>query len=346
MELEKFLTEITAIPGVPGYEKDVGDYVAREFGKYADEIRRDAMENVIARVGSGGPKVMISAHQDEIGLMVTKIEDDGCLRVTRNGGVDPRILPGMEVSVCAKGGPLYGVIGAKPPHLLSPEDADKVVSYDDLYVDIGFSAEKARELVRVGDPVVMLAKTVKLANNSMAGKTMDDRASVAALAVAMELAKRLNTKAEAYYVASTQEEIGLKGAAVAAFSIAPDFAIAVDVTHGEGPGTGKWEAFPNDKMTIATGPNLNPMLVKKAEECAKKWHIPFAREVASRPTGTDANSIQIARGGIPVILLSVPLKYMHTTVETLKLDVIEDVGRLIALLIDDIASEWEGLKWY
>ncbi|MGI6238414.1 MAG: M20/M25/M40 family metallo-hydrolase [Christensenellales bacterium] len=346
MDIEGFISTATALVGVPGYEREVGDYISDRFREHADEVTRDVMENVIARVGKGGPKVMIAAHHDEIGLVVTAIEDDGCIRFHRNGGVDPRILPGMEVSICARDERLFGVIGAKPPHLLSAADRKKSVKFEDLHIDIGMPAEMARARVRVGDPIVMLAKPVKLAGGCMAAKTMDDRACVASLLVGMALLKRLSPPAEAYFVASSQEEIGLKGARTAAQALEPDFAIAIDVTHGEGPGTGKWEAFPLDRMTIVTGPNLHPALVKRAEEVADKWNIPYAREVASGVTGTDAGAIQVAHGGVPVILLTVPLRYMHTTVETLKLDVIRDVGRLVALLIDEVSRDWEGMKWY
>lgn len=346
MDLEKFLTEIVRLPGVPGYERGVNQYVKEAFRPYADEVTVDAMYNVIARVGSAGPRVMISAHQDEIGLAVTEIEQDGCLRFTRNGGVDPRILPGMEVEVQTQNGPLYGVIGAKPPHLLSEEDRRQTLQFENLYIDIGYGAETARKLVRVGDPVVFRAKSQALSGGCFAAKTMDDRASIASMLIAAEEMSRMKLDSTAYFVSSVQEEIGLKGAATAAYALNPDYAIAIDVTHGEGPGTGKWEAFPLEKMTIVCGPNIHPTLYRRAEECAKKHHIPFAKEVCSTPTGTDANAIQVARDGIPTLLLSIPLRYMHTTVETLKLDVIRDVGRLTALLIQEIARDWEELKWY
>ena len=171
MDIEKFLERATALPGEPGYEAGVGGYLAEQFAPLADEVSVDPLQNVIARVGKGGPRVLICAHQDEIGLVVTRIEEDGCLRVTRNGGVDPRILPGMEVAVQAKSGPIYGVIGAKPPHLLTEKDREKALKITDLYVDIGYPAEKARELVRVGDMVVMLAKPIQLADGAMASKT-------------------------------------------------------------------------------------------------------------------------------------------------------------------------------
>lgn len=346
LDIFEFMQTASKLVGVPGYEAEIGAHFAGMFREYTDDVRTDALNSVIARLGTSGPKVMISAHHDEIGMVVRDIEEDGSIRLHRNGGVDPRILPGMEVSVISRTGSVYGVIGAKPPHLLAGSDMKAAVKFEDLYADIGYPAEKVREMVRVGDPVVMLAKPVKLAGGRMASKTMDDRASVASMLIAMELFKRLDTPARAYFVASSQEEVGCKGAATAAYAIDPDFAIAVDVTHAEGPGTGRWEAFPIDKMTIVSGPNLHPMLTQKAEEVADKWRIPYNREICPGATGTDAWAIQIARGGIPTILLSVPLRYMHTTVETGATGVIEDVGRLMALFIDEIAREWEGLKWY
>lgn len=346
LDVFEFMQTASRLAGVPGYEAEIGAHFAGMFREYTDDVRTDALNSVTAKLGNSGPRVMVSAHHDEIGMVVRDIEEDGCLRIHRNGGVDPRILPSLEVSVVSRTGPLYGVVGAKPPHLLSEADRKTAVKFEDLYVDIGYPAEKVRELVRVGDPVVMLSKPVKLAGGRMASKTMDDRASVASMLIAMEMFKKLNTPAQAYFVASSQEEVGCKGAATAAYAIDPDFAIAVDVTHAEGPGTGKWEAFPIEKMTIVSGPNLHPMLTKMAEEVADKWRIPYHREICSGVTGTDAAAIQIARGGIPTILLSVPLRYMHTTVETGVISVIEDVGRLMALFIDEIAREWEGLKWY
>ena len=346
LDIFKFMETASRLVGVPGYEMEIGAHFAGIFREYTDDVQIDALNSVIAKVGTAGPKVMVSAHHDEIGMMVHSIEDDGAVRMHRNGGVDPRILPAHEVSIIAKDGPIYGVVGAKPPHLLSEADRNTAVKFEDLYIDIGYPAEKVKELVRVGDPVVMLAKPVQLAGGRMASKTMDDRASVASMVIAMDMLKRIDAPAQAYFVASSQEEVGMKGAGTAAFAIDPDFAIAVDVTHAEGPGTGKWEAFPIEKMTIVSGPNLHPMLTKKAAEIADKWRIPYHREICAGMTGTDAAAIQIARGGVPTILLSVPLRYMHTTVETGKISVIEDVGKLIALFIDEIAREWEGLKWY
>jgi len=346
VDLKDFIREVTALPGLPGYEAEVGRFVATAFEPYADDVSTDVMGNVVARIGREGPRVMISAHQDEIGLMVTDILDDGCLRAARNGGVDPRILPGLEVRVLAGGGPLYGVVGAKPPHLQSDEEKDKALELKDLYIDIGFPAEKVRELIRVGDPIVMLAPLCELSGGRLAGKTMDDRAGVAAMLECARTLARLTPPAQVFCVTSTQEEVGLKGAKTAAYSLDPDFAIAVDVTHGTGPGTGAFEAFPLEKVILTTGPNIHPMLLTKIKETAARHRVEIGVEVESGQTGTDAGAIQLARAGVPCLLVSIPLKYMHTTVETLSLDTVREAGRLMALFIDEISREWEGLVWY
>lgn len=346
MEFYDFMKQASSLPGEPGYEAGVNGFFADCFRPFADEVWTDAMENMIARRGDRGPKIMISAHQDEVGLLVTKIEDDGCLRFTRNGGVDPRIMPSAEVIVRAKGGDLYGVVGAKPPHLLSAADRKKALMFEDLYIDIGYPVEQVRRLVRVGDMVTLKMEPVELMNDVVAGKTMDDRASVYAMLEAARTLRRMDVEAQVYYVASSQEEVGSKGAMTAAWSIHPDMAIAIDVTFGKDPGAGKWDGFPLDKVVLAVGPNIHPMLGKKLQDVAKKYRVAFAQEVTNGPTGTDAAEIQVARGGIPCVLVSIPLKYMHTTVETIQTETVKEAGRLMAMFIDEISREWEDLKWY
>ena len=337
---------MTRKPGVSGYECGVNGYIAEQFKPLVDSVEIDVMQNVIARVGSEGPVVTISAHQDEIGMVVTKIEENGSVRLHRNGGVDPRILPSLEVEIQGRKGPVYGVIGSRPPHVQTPDEQQKAIKFDEIFVDTGYPVEKVRELVRIGDPVVMLAEPQILADGGMACKTMDDRASVAAMLVAAEELKRMNVKAQVCFVASSQEEVGAYGAQTAAYTTDPDFAIAIDVTHGEGPGTGKFQAFPLDKIVIERGPFIHRKLGRKMEAVAKKYRIPFEVCASGGFTGTDTDTMQVVRGGIPMSLLSIPLRYMHTTVETLKLDVIRDAGRLMAMTIAEMAEEWEGFEWF
>lgn len=346
MEFFDFMKQAASLPGEPGYEAAVNGFFAECFRPLVDEVRTDALENMIAKQGSKGPKIMISAHQDEVGMLVLDIEDDGSIRIFRNGGVDPRILPGSEVIVHAASGALYGVVGAKPPHLLSADEKNKAPMFEDLFVDIGYPADTVKRLVRTGDLVTMKMEPVKLMGDMIAGKTMDDRASVYSMLCTAEILSRMNTEAQVHYVASSQEEIGAKGALTAAYAIHPDLAIAIDVTFGKDPGADQWDTTPMDKVAIAIGPNIHPMLGRKLIETAKKYHIAHAIEVTNGPTGTDAAEIQITHGGIPCVLVSIPLKYMHTSVETIKTETVREAGRLMAMFIDEIAREWEDLKWY
>lgn len=346
MEFFDFMQQAASLPGEPGYEAAVNGFFADCFRPLVDEVRTDALENMIARKGDKGPKIMISAHQDEVGMLVLDIEEDGSIRIFRNGGVDPRILPGSEVTVHAASGALYGVVGAKPPHLLSAEERSKAPMFEDLFVDIGYPADTVKRLVRVGDLVTMKMEPVRLMGDVVAGKTMDDRASVYAMLCTAQILNRMNTEAQVHYVASSQEEIGAKGAMTAAYDIHPDLAIAIDVTFGKDPGADQWDTTPMDKVAIAIGPNIHPMLGKKLIATAKKYHIDHHIEVTNGPTGTDAAEIQITHGGIPCVLVSIPLKYMHTSVETVKTSTVREAGRLMAMFIDEISQEWEDLKWY
>ena len=179
MKTEDFLRNVTAVPGVTGNERAAAEYIAQAFRPYVDEVSINSLNCVIAHKKGSGPKVMICAHLDEIGMMVSKIEEDGCLRLERVGGVDPRVLPGMRVRVYGRDGVLLGVVGATPPHLLKEADRKENYNWENLFVDLGMSAGQAREKVRVGDTVCFEARYVELKNNRVATKTADDRACVA-----------------------------------------------------------------------------------------------------------------------------------------------------------------------
>lgn len=345
MELFEFLRDVTAIPGLPGMERPVAEFIAKAFEDYADDVMIDARNNVIATSGSFGPRIMLCAHLDEIGLVVTKIEEDGCLRIARNGGVDPRILPGLEVSVSTKDGPLFGVVGAKPPHLLSPADQKKMTPIQDLYVDIGFSADEVKKRVRIGDAITLAHNTIHLAGERVASKTLDDRACVAVMLLCAEHLKHMQVNAQVQFVASSQEEIGGGGAKTAANRADPDIAIALDVAHGKSPGTGEYEAYPLEQLVITAGPVLHPALVERLKKTADSNGISYAVQISGGHTYTDADQFYNARAGIPSLLLATPVRYMHTTVETIDLKSVREAARLLALFILDISREWEGFSW-
>ncbi len=344
MHIEEFLREITKIRGLSGDEKLVSAFVADTFAPYCDEVKVDKMNNVIARKKGKGPKVMFSAHIDEIGLMVVDIEKDGSLRLGNVGGVDPRILPGQRVTVFGKE-PLLGIIGAKPPHLLTAEDQKKNYLREDLYVDIGFSFEKASGLVQIGDQVQLEHRYVELKGGQIAVKTCDDRACVAMMYEALKLLQNIRHEADLYFVASVQEEVGCRGALTSAFSVDPDFGVALDVCHAATPGAPAWRTHKADSLVASMGPYIHPVLRKKLSETAKAQNIALQTAVVPRSTSTDADEIGSARAGVPTVLLELPLKYMHTTVETLNRDTLREGGRLLAQFAAAISPEWEDELW-
>ena len=346
MNTVDFLRELTALPGLPGHEHEASAHIARAFEPLTDEVRVDLMSNVTARCGDSGPRILVAAHQDEIGLCVRLIEKDGSLRVSSSGGVDPRILPAGKVHVWAKGGVLTGFVGAKAPHLLTAEERDTAAQMQDMFVDLGMSAQRVHELVRVGDMITLDGPLTELANGRIACKTLDDRAGVAAMLCAAEELNKLKHGAQALFVSTVQEEVGLHGATTAGFSNAPDAAIAIDVTHGAGPGTGKWEAHPLTSLVLSRGPSIHPALFERLQKTAKDNGIDVNIEITRGRTGTDADGLNLVREGIPCVLISIPLRYMHTTVETIDTKLIQQCGKLIALFIQDLAAEWGGIAWY
>ena len=345
MNLFETLKDMASTPGVSGYEDRVARVIAEAFEGVGDRVEIDRMHNVIVAKGNKGPRIMVTAHQDEIGLMVRDIEKDGCLRVTNVGGLPARVLPASEVIVHAAGGDLFGVVGAKPPHLLSEEDRKQAVQMKDVYIDIGFDEEKARALVRIGDVVTMKADLMQLQGSRVTGKAMDDRCAVISMLVAAEELSRYHCDAQVAFVSAAQEEPGCRMAHAAAFTLEPDLAIVVDVTHAETPGTTAFETVPLNKIAIAVGPNMHPAMSKRLMRVADKNHIGYTVEPCGHATATDARAIQITGTGIATLLIGIPLKYMHSSVELIDMDVVEEVGRLIALFIEDVARDWEDIKW-
>ncbi|MDI9521543.1 MAG: M20/M25/M40 family metallo-hydrolase [Bacillota bacterium] len=344
MHIEDFLREITAIRGLSGDEALVSAFVKEAFAPLCDEITVDKMNNVIARKKGPGPKVMFSAHLDEIGLMVVDIEKDGCLRLGNVGGVDPRILPGQRVTVYGRE-PLLGIIGAKPPHLLTDEDRKKNYLREDLYVDLGFPYEKVKELVQIGDQVQLEHRYVELKNDQAAVKTCDDRACVAIMYQALKLLQNIRHEADLYFVASSQEEVGCRGVMTAAFGVDPDFGVALDVCHAATPGAPGWRTHKLDSLVASMGPYIHPVLRRKLTEVAKDNNIALQTAVVPRNTSTDADELGRARAGVPTVLLELPLKYMHTTVETFNRNTLKEGGRLLAQFAAAVSAEWEDELW-
>lgn len=351
MELVDFLRQITEAAGVSGFEGPVATLVRQAWEPLADEVRTDQMGSVIARRGARASgdrrlRVMFAAHLDEIGLLVTKIEEGGFLRFTFVGGFDRRVLPAQEVVVGGRE-PLPGVIGVKPPHLLSPEEAYKPYKPEDMYIDLGLPEEEVRRLVRVGDPVTVGAGCRPLQGDMMAGKALDDRAGVAVLFACLKELARLHHPHEVFLVATAQEEVGLKGAVTSAYGLAPDLGIAVDVEFAEQPGLPDDCTAALDKgPMLAVGPNVHPLVFSLLERVAREEGIPYQVRVVPGRSGTDAWAIQVAREGVPTGLVGIPLRYMHSSVEVVSLADIRRAGRLLARFVLALEpAALEGWRW-
>ena len=344
MDIQKVLSDAAAVCGPSGQEKTMAEHYAALFRPLVDEVTVDAMFNVIAHRKGSGPRVMLCAHMDEIALMVTKIEDDGSLRLDMVGGVDPRILPASRVWVHGRE-KLFGTIGALPPHLMSQADRERNYQMKELYVDVGLPAERVRALVQVGDLVTFDATAKALLNGQVSAKTMDDRACVALMLIAAEKLRRMVCDADVYFVATTQEEVGSQGAMTAAFHLEPDLGIALDVEFARQPGISPDETVPLDTVAVSVGPFLQPRLVKRLTDCAKAHNVALTTVVANRATWTDADAVGIARAGVPCVLVSPPVKYMHTSVETLDTHTLEEGGRLLAHFISELEPGWEVDLW-
>ncbi len=345
------LSQLTESVGGSGDEGEPRKILMDKVRNLVDEVSVDYLGNVIMRKNGEGlgrhPRIMLAAHLDEITLIVKKIGDGGFLRIAQVGGFDPRTLLGQEVTVFGREH-LYGIIGSKPPHLSTLEERKKSVPLDELFVDLGMAEAKVRELVRVGDRLTIRRKTMELAGDRMSGKSMDNRASVTALAICLEQLKKLRFQPDVYAVATTQEEIGAFGAETAGFRLQPDLAIAIDVCHGEMPGVEADLAKKlGDGPVITFGPRIHPKLYKKLLDTAKKARIPFQIEVSQGPTWTDADNLQVVQMGIPTALISIPLRYMHTSVETLEFSDVKNAGLLLAHFIANLNSDFvEELTWY
>ncbi len=341
-----FLKQLSAASGVSGYEAAVRKIIADEFQPYSDEVRTDKLGSVIglkrANTGQAAQgKIMLAGHLDEIGLMVTKIEK-GFLRFTQVGGFDVRVLLGQEVLVHGQR-PLPGIVGSRPPHILPADERDKVIPMDELWIDVGLPEAEVNDLVQVGDLVTVTRTVVELKNSLVSGKAFDDRAAVVCLAECLHHLAAMKHGWDVYAVATVQEETGLKGAITAAFGISPDIGIAIDVGHGDMPGVPEADTLKLGKGPgIAFGPNIHPKLYEKLVAVAKANEIPYQVDPVPGATGTDAWAIQVTKEGVPTALLDIPLRYMHTSVETLATADLERIGRLLALFIASLDDKTLG----
>ncbi len=358
MKTSALLKQLSDVVGISGHEAPARDLVHQIWTPLVDEIREDKMGNLIAlkkgqaadddaqpAFSAARPKLMLAAHIDEIGLRVTGIEK-GFLRITRVGGTDRRLLLGLEVTVHGQRD-LPGIVATRPPHVLPESERKKTVPWDKLFVDVGLPPEEVEQLVRVGDLISFRRQAVEMKNNRLAGKAMDDRACVAIITLALEQLVNVKHAWDVYAVATVQEETGLKGAMTSAYGVAPDIAVALDVTFGDQPGLSEEESFPLGKgPALGIGPNFHPKLVERLREVAKSQEIDYHIDPIPGRSGTDAWAIQVAHEGVPTALIGPPVRYMHQPVELLDAQDIERAGRWLAAFVAGLEADFlDTLAW-
>lgn len=341
MELMK---ELSLTPGVSGSEEKIAEIIERELKDTVDSIERDTMGNLIAtkKGEKKAPTIMLAAHMDEIGLMISYIDDKGYLKFTTIGGINDQMLMNQTVVVHGSKGDVVGVIGSKPPHVTKPEERNKVIKASDMFIDIGAcSKEDAEEMVSVGDVITFKSWFEEFPNDLIMGKALDNRVGCY---VMMEVLKRVDTRATVYGVGTVQEEVGLKGAKTSAFKLDPDMAIALDVTlSGDHPGIkpeeapvvmGKGPALVLADASgrgILTAKSIKEMLMKAGDEN----DIDYQLEVSDGGT-TDGTAIHLTKEGIATGVLSVPTRYIHTTVSVCSMKDIESTIQLITTAINNL----------
>jgi len=340
-----FLKSILASPSPSGYEQPV-QKKWREYTEKVADVSTDSHGNTIGVVNpKGSPRIMFAGHCDEIGFLIRYIDDKGYLYFGAIGGFDESIIPGRRVEIHNSNGPVPGVIGKTPIHLMKSEDRKKASEIKDLWIDIGAKNKKeAEKLVSIGDPVTYLYDFMELKTGLAVARAFDDRiGSFVVAEILHELSRSKTLKAAVHCVSSVQEELGLRGARTSAYGIDPMVGIATDVTFAtDQPGVDP-KHVGDIKLgkgpVIARGPNINPRVFDLLVETAKKKKIPYQIEGIPRATGTDANVIQTTRAGVAAGLVSIPVRYMHTPVETLDLGDAENTVKLLAAFSEAVTPD-------
>jgi tetrahedral aminopeptidase len=334
----EFLKKLCTSHAPSGREHWIYPVVKEAFEPFG-QVGLGKLNNIyVHKKVKGKESIMLMAHADEVFLMVTDISDNGFLKFKSNG-IDAKTLVSQEVYVHGKER-ILGIIGIKPPHLMNEEDRKKAITGDDLLIDTGLSKDKLQALVNIGDYVTLKRNFYELLNNKVTCKAIDDRAGIAAMYACAKELENINHDLGVYFVASCQEEVGARGARVGSYEVKPTMAIAIDVTFDSGPmGATERDNTLGEGPVVCIGPNVHPKLRKKLMDTAKEYNIPYQVEVEPGNTGTDAWGIQIIGEGIPTLLISIPIKYMHTSVEMVNMEDIKNTGRIMAKLIEKLKSE-------
>lgn len=345
----EFLKQLLETPSPSGYERPIQDVVRAWVGEFADEVSTDRHGNVIAALfpqeRTPAPvKVMLAGHCDQIGLMIQHIDSDGFLYVQPIGGWDMQILLGQYLTIWTKEGPVQGVVSRKAPHLLTNEERNKVPQFTDVWVDIGAkNLDEAASVVKHGDPVTISLGYRPLRNNMAASPAMDDKVGLWVVMEALRLLAERPRLVAIYAVSTVQEEVGLRGAATSAHGVNPHVGIAVDVCHASDTPSNEKKQLGEVKLgsgpVLFRGPNINPRVLEELEGAAGRLGTPVQVRGVPRATGTDANAIQISRDGVATGLIGIPNRYMHSPVEVVHLDDLNNAARILAEFCGSIGPQ-------
>jgi tetrahedral aminopeptidase len=349
-DLKNHLKTLVESHAPSGHEEPIREIIREAWRDLTDEMQQDKLGSLIGIKRATNPvdplrRIMLAAHMDEIGMMVRDVVD-GFVYVHRISGVDARVMLAQTVMVHGKH-PLPGIVASRPPHLLTADMRSKYPTFNDLIIDVGLPADEVAELVRPGDLITVDVPMIELQGEKVAGKAMDDRACIAAVTACLDNLKGMRHQWDVYAAATVQEETGLLGATTAAYFIKPDIAIALDVTFAPQPGVDADSTCAmGDGPGIGVGPNFHPGLYDKLKETAKRYEIKLQDDIIPGNSGTDAWAIQIALEGIPSALLEVPVRNMHSPVETVDLRDIERCGRLMANFIASLDADFlKAIDW-
>ena len=336
MDTIEILKTLCAADGVSGDEYEACEAAAGLLREFTDDVETDKFGCVTAFIGDRAdnkPVIMLEAHIDEIGFIVTYIDEKGFLKVGSCGGTDRRLYPAQTVTIHSGGGKLKGVVCTLPPHV-HPDD-DKALKTEDVSVDTGFSSrEEAEKYISPGDRITIDAPLEALCGTRCTSKALDDRAGAAAIIHALGLIKDKPSMFNTQVILASMEEVGSRGAKTAAYRSDASLAIATDVSFAYTPDDKKEDCGEMGKgVMIGVSPVLDKALTNELKKIAADSKIPFQTEIMAASTGTDADVISVTNGGIPTALLSIPIKYMHTPVETVDIKDIEAVGELMARFI-------------
>ena len=348
-DLLPFLKSLISASGLSGHETPVRQLIEAAWRPLVDEmtVSRVGSLHALKRGASPEPRpsLLLAAHMDAIGLIVTGVNGE-FLRVTEVGGLDPRVLPGQIVTVHGRED-LLGLIVQPSAHLLPPENRSGPVALHNLLVDTGLTSRELDPLVRVGDLVSFAQPPFEMAGDVLAGHSLDNRASVAAVTHCLDELRGRMLLWDVWAIATSQEEESFAGAYTSAYQLRPTLAVAIDVTFASSPGSPGHKTYDMGKgPTLGYGPNIHPGVYKAVKNLADRLEIPYAVEVMPRHSGTDAYALQVAAEGIPTMIVSIPLRYMHTAVEMISMKDITRAGRLLAEFAASLDLEFmDKLTW-